>query len=78
MEYQNISVLPPPFTPIYHLHLVYKYISFRYQMRQDRILQTSATQTSDPNKWQKAENRRKYKVRLLREQLFDSTLSMSY
>ncbi|KAI6207718.1 Transient receptor potential channel [Aphelenchoides besseyi] len=80
MEYQNISILPPPFTPIYHLHLLVKLFKFHYQMRQDRLNQdvNAVDQTVDPKKWQKAEQRRKQKVRLLREQLFDSTLKLFF
>jgi transient receptor potential cation channel subfamily M protein 3 len=75
-EYQTASILPPPFTPLYHLHLVYKYIKFRYRMRRDQLHQISPPAPgADPRKWQRAERRRKQKVRLLREQLFDSTLS---
>lgn len=33
---------------------------------------------ADPRTWQKAERRRKQKVRLLREQLFDSTLKLFF
>lgn len=76
MDYQKMSILPPPFTPIYHLHLVYKYIQFRYRMRRDQLhLISPPSPGADPKKWQKAERKRKQKVRLLREQLFDSTLS---
>lgn len=85
-----MSILPPrksipsllvlkhclAFTPIYHLHLVYKYIKFRYRMRRDQLHHVSPPSPgADPKKWQKAERKRKQKVRLLREQLFDSTLS---
>ncbi|KAI6241208.1 Transient receptor potential channel [Aphelenchoides fujianensis] len=80
MEYQNISILPPPFTPLYHLHLVVKFFKFRYRMRQDRINQDMSVdaQAADPKKWQRAERRRKQKIRLLREQLFDSTLKLFF
>ncbi|CAD5209766.1 unnamed protein product [Bursaphelenchus xylophilus] len=78
MEYQNTSILPPPLTPLYHLHLVYKYLRFRYEIRRERLVQNEINSGDDPKKIQTAEKKRKQKVRLLREQLFDATLKLFF